>query len=341
MSYDERRKNQRLDCRIGVQLRSGSLAARGVITNISDDGLFIELGSAMPQGMQTKIRFKHPDLDRTITTRAIVARTHHGATSGVGLYLPERLSAHASERRGRERSAVDFGVELRVGRRVGFCRAIDWSRTGAGLSLEADLRLVRALRPGTRVELRYKHPSSPAVQRREVIVARNARAGRAGAGCLLGVVFADSPGADLLLGNQLASSGAWSISEALDSEATVELSLRALLRSVAWRAGALRGAGRLALAGASNVLVASAGATPPEQERVAVTLRSGDTASDPSVDLEVKVTGSGPRQVAGTNPGFAAEIVGFGDAASESLYDQLVDWMLERRGQWLSRPRRR
>lgn len=323
MNSDERRRNQRVACRIPVKMRAGSFVGRGVITNLSEDGLFIEISSSLPAGMQAAVRFKHPDHGRTLTTTGIVARHvrgGNGRSGGLGLYLPEPLSSHTKERRTVPRESVDFGVELKLDGHVSFCRAVDLSRDGIGLKMQTDVRLARLLRPGTRVELRYRDPATGEVRRRDVVVARNIRA-------RLGVAFADSPVAATIDGSRLTSSGVWSLDEMVGTRASQELEMRALLRQVVWRSPQHHGTGRLAVAGPDNLVVRCHQAVPAERTRVGVTLRPTGESAATCVNLQLAVTGSGHGYIAGSEPGFEGRIVRFADPRSESRYERLVQWM--------------
>mgnify|MGYP000483240903 CR=1 FL=1 len=121
------------------------------------------------------------------------------------------------------------------------------------------------------------------------------------------------------------ASGIWSHSDLTRGLASEELETRAMLRRVVWRTDQGAGIGRLTLAEPDRVLVACTDDVPRSQTSATLALRPKDPGA-PGVDLQVRVTGSGPRLLA-NRPGFDAEITGFDDAASYERYERLVGWV--------------
>ena len=270
-------------------------------------------------------RYLDGEHERVVTAEAIVARRQPRSSrgpEGLGLYLPTLLSSHSGNRRRRARDPVDFGVEITLDGQATAGRAIDWNRDGAGLVLR-DLRVARKLKPGTHFDVRYRDPRSGEVLSRPAILARSVRTRKSTGQFQIGLVFADTPAAARV--EVARASGIWSHSDLTRGLASEELETRAMLRRVVWRTDQGAGIGRLTLAEPDRVLVACTDDVPRSQTSATLALRPKDPGA-PGVDLQVRVTGSGPRLLA-NRPGFDAEITGFDDATSYERYERLVGWV--------------
>lgn len=334
---NDRRKHPRSPSRIRVQVRSGSFAARGWITDFSEDGLFVEVDSNLAPGTTVSLRFEHPRLARMVTTRGLVAgRRRDAGATGLQVFLKEPLSSHGSDRRREPRTPVDLPVEVRVGSEVVVCKAFDLSAHGAGLEIDLNLSgtvprrpgvsraapsLARRLRPGARLILRYRNPDSTKVETQEVVVARNIVA--AGTGCRLGVSFRPLPvGAP----TEVERTGV-TITGGMDLDVvtTMELEMRALLRGVSWTStGALSGAGRLVLAGPKKLLVACHGEVPLMRSIVVVGL---ETLTGEPLGIHTEVIRSESGLVGGVEPGFIGQVNSFSNDGSANRYRKLVRWL--------------
>ena len=337
MISNNRRKHPRSPCRIPAQVRSGSFAARGQITDFSEDGLFIEVDSNLAPGSTVSLRFEHPRLGRMVTTRGLVAaRRRTPREAGLQVFLKEPLSSHGSDRRREPRVPVDLPVEVKVGSEVVVCKAFDLSAHGAGLEFDLNLSgsaprrvgktrpapsLARSLRPGSRLVLRYRNPDSSKVETQEVVVARNIIA--AGTGCRLGVSFRPLPvgaPAEVPRSNVAITGGM-----DLDVVTTMELEMRALLRGVSCTSSnQLSGAGRLVLAGPKKLLVACHGEVPLMRSIVVVGL---ETLSGEPLGIHTEVIRSEIGLVGGTEPGFIGVVNAFSNDGSAQKYRKLVRWL--------------
>ena len=101
MSIVDRRAAERRRCLVGAVLLVGPVKSQGALLDLSDHGCYLACETHPATGVEVGIRFRHPDTDRPIRRRAIVARQirrSSGAPSdGVGLQFAVPLGSDASE----------------------------------------------------------------------------------------------------------------------------------------------------------------------------------------------------------------------------------------------------
>lgn len=307
-------------------------------------------------GTRLTVRFRHPEVERVVTTRAVVARrvlpgAPDGEEPGLGLYFVQGLDDLGGERREGARQKVDLRCHLQVGDASVLCRLVDLSDTGGTIELDLGFKRIEGghvtpegramavgmrMRTGAALELKFEDPLTRRTAAIQAVVARTpVQVGPGRPEYRFGVRF-DRPmtswraGRRRSLGARAPNQATISQAVDLDFLATQELELRSLLRGVEWHGRHGGGYGRVVLAGPRRLLIASEGSLPTETTTIRVVMLTPEDSSAPPMALHVEVAQASATIVAGREPGFVGVIRGFIDPRDELRYRQLVDWMASR-----------
>ncbi len=287
-------------------------------------------------GQRATLHFDPPGAAGRVASRGIVARTATEArgSAGVGFFLVDSVSAAPvtpAERRDSERHATDLKAELEVGGRKQFVRIENLGIAGACLASRVRMAPARVGR------LRFQHPVTGAIATARVFAAWRGVAVPGSPGWFRqGFRLIDSLAA--LAHEPARGSAALPRSDVvlptsdrtMDDVATRELVMRKLLRGVVYRdeEGRTR-RGRLVLASKKTALVA--GPRPPSVgATVQMALETPEGSGIPPLRFLGHVVRSGPRLVAGSEPGCVVSLRLFPDRGDAERWGELVAWLVQR-----------
>ncbi len=356
-SPSDRRGNGRRAVTLQAELSAGpTWFKRGLLTDISDDGAFARVPPTIGPGTRLTVRFRHPDVERVITTKAVVARrvlpgAPNNEEPGLGLYFLEGLNNMGGERRTLARQKVDIRCHLDVSGAAVLCRLVDLSDGGGTIELDLGFKRIEGvqatpegramtvgmrMRTGVSVDLKFVDPvSHRPVQMRAVVTRTPVQVGPGRPEYRFGVNF-DRPMTSWRAGKRRSLGASQPnqarISQAVDLDflATQELELRSLLRGVEWHGRHGGGYGRVVLAGPRRLLIAAEGSLPAETTTVRVVMLTPEDSSAPPMALHVEVAQASATIIGGRQPGFVGLIRGFVDPRGELRYRHLVEWMTNR-----------
>ncbi|GEM_PF-3031766 len=336
MQHGDRRRHPRHRVALSVDVQTPRGGGSHRLVSLSEDGAFVLGLPSLAIGDRATLRFTDPGSGRPISSRAIVSRTTtpgRGGALGAGFFLLDDLSSgpRTAERRASERHATDLKAELELGGRRHFARILDLGIAGACVSSRVRVA------PGRVGRLRFTHPVTGAVATARIFAAWPAVAVPGSGGWYRqGFRLIDSLPA--LAEEPSRGSGALPRSDVvlptsdrtMDDVRTRELVMRKLLRGVVYRdAEGTPRRGRLVLASKKTALVA--GPRPPKVgDTVQMALETPAGSGFPSLKFLGEVVRSGPRLVAGNEPGCVVAVQAFRAPADRRRWSDLVDWLVQR-----------